>query len=197
MHGPPRTAFNYNSGNAHLLSALLTKRTGHSALELAKENLFALLGITDVRWESDPQGNSLGGRGLFLQPRDMAKVGYLYLKNGIWDGKQILPSAWIDEIRNASVDMLLMGPSDFHYANLFWTLPRKHAYMAVGFNSQIILVLPGLDIVAVTTGRAPPQFLKLIDGIAESVKSDAPLPPAPAAFSALEQGIKDLATGNP
>jgi CubicO group peptidase (beta-lactamase class C family) len=193
MSSRPRAIFNYNSGNTHLLSAILTKKTGRSAFEFAKEQLFYPLGVSDVRWESDRQGNSLGGRGLYLQPRDMAKIGYLCLHNGEWDGKQILPSTWIDEVKNASVNMHFIKGTDFHYANLFWTLPDKNAYMAVGFNSQIILVLPALDIVAVTTGRAPPRFLKLIDGIITSVKSDQPLPADSAAFFALKDSIKDAA----
>jgi CubicO group peptidase (beta-lactamase class C family) len=193
MSGRPGTVFNYNSGNTHLLSAVLTKKTGRCALEFAKEQLFEPLGISDVKWGSDPQRNSLGGGGLFLQPRDMAKIGYLCLHHGMWDGKQILPSTWVDEVKNASVDMHMAGKWNFHYANLFWTLPDKDAFMAVGFNSQIIMVLPAFDIVAVTTGRAPPRFLKLIDGITASVKSDQPLPADVAGFSALEDSIKDAA----
>ena len=72
----PGTEFNYNSGNSHLLSAILTKVTGRSALDYAREKLFGPLGIEDVLWRHDPQGISAGGAGLYLQPRDMAKIGY-------------------------------------------------------------------------------------------------------------------------
>jgi CubicO group peptidase (beta-lactamase class C family) len=76
-----------------------------SALEYAKAKLFGPLGITDVSWQHDPQGISIGGYGLSLQPRDMAKIGYLYLRNGVWEGMQLLPTAWIDKVRWATVDM--------------------------------------------------------------------------------------------
>ena len=85
MSDMPGTRFQYDSGNAHLLSAILTKVTGISAAEYAKAKLFAPLGIKEVRWGHDPQGISLGPFGLFLQPRDMAKIGYLYLRNGVWE----------------------------------------------------------------------------------------------------------------
>ena len=78
MDTAPGTSFNYNSGNSHLLSAILTRLTGRTALDFAREKLFGPLGITDVQWRHDPQGITAGGYGLYLQPRDMAKIGYLY-----------------------------------------------------------------------------------------------------------------------
>ena len=109
MAQPPGMAFEYNSGNSHLLSAIINRLTGRSALDYAKAQLFGPLGITDVFWRRDPQGVSAGGAGLYLQPRDMAKIGYLYLRNGTWDGRQIVPPAWIDAVNHASVDMRLAG----------------------------------------------------------------------------------------
>src|ERR1700722_14778926 len=75
MSNAPGSAFNYNSGNPHLLSAIITKLTGLSALDYAKAKLFGPLGINDLYWPHDPQGISVGGYGLFLLPRDMAKIG--------------------------------------------------------------------------------------------------------------------------
>src|SRR5260221_5657066 len=151
MSSAPGDAFNYNSGNTHLLSAIITKFTAMSALEYAKAKLFGPLGINDVYWRQDPQGISIGGYGLYLEPRDMAKIGYLDLRNGTWEGKQLLPSAWIDKVSHATIDMHLTP--GLRYSNLFWALPDKHVYMAVGYHGQVIMVFPELDIVAVTTGR--------------------------------------------
>ena len=86
MAAAPGTIFYYDSGNSHLLSAILTKVTGKSALDYARETLFGPLGIDDVMWRADPQGVSGGGAGLYMHPRDMAKIGYLYLRGGMWDG---------------------------------------------------------------------------------------------------------------
>ena len=82
------------SGNPYVLSALITKKTGQSAFDFAKKELFEPLGITSARWgRVDAQGVTDGEAGLFLAPHDMARVGYLYLHNGLWDGKQIIPSS--------------------------------------------------------------------------------------------------------
>ena len=142
MSSAPGDVFNYNSGNPHLLSAIITKLTGMSVLEYAKAKLFGPLGINDVYWQHDPQGISIGGYGLYLQPRDMAKIGYLYLRKGAWEGKQLLPSAWIDKVTHATVDMPPLE-LELRYSNLFWALPNKHVYMAVGYHRQVIMVFPG------------------------------------------------------
>jgi hypothetical protein len=194
MAQPPGTAFEYNSGNSHLLSAIINRLTGRSALDYAKAQLFDPLGITDVFWRRDPQGISTGGTGLYLQPRDMAKIGYLYLRNGSWDGRQIVPPAWIDAVKGASVDMRLPG---LRYANQFWVLPDRHVYSAVGFHRQLIVVMPDLDIVAVATGTRHYPSGKLIDGITDAVKSKEPLPENAAARAALDLAIAEAATERP
>lgn len=108
MTTPPGSRFYYNSGNSHLLSAIVGKVTGRSTLDYARERLFGPLGIDDVLWRVDPQGVSNGGSDLYLQPRDMAKIGYLYLRGGVWEGKQILPASWIENVRKADVDMCVL-----------------------------------------------------------------------------------------
>ena len=149
---PPGTRFYYSSGNSHLLSAILSKVTGRSANDYAREKLFGPLGIDDVQWQADPQGVSAGGAGLYLQPRDMAKIGYLWLRGGLWEGKQILPAAWIEGVRKADVDMRESWAIDLRYGRQFWVMPRRDAFMAVGNHRQLIVVMPKLDIVAVMTG---------------------------------------------
>ena len=194
MAQPPGTAFEYNSGNSHLLSAIINKLTGGRALLYARAQLFGPLGITDVFWRQDPQGISAGGAGLYLQPRDMAKIGYLYLRNGSWDGRQIVPPAWIDAVKGATVDMRLPG---LRYANQFWVQPDKHVYAAVGFHRQLIVVMPDLDIVAVATGTRHYPTIRLIDGITDAVKSSQPLPENAAARATLDRSIADAATERP
>jgi CubicO group peptidase (beta-lactamase class C family) len=86
MAGAPGISFNYNSGTWHLLSAIVARQGGTDTLEYARQKLFAPLGITDVAWGRSPQGIPVGGSQLFMQPRDMAKIGYLYLHGGQWAG---------------------------------------------------------------------------------------------------------------
>jgi CubicO group peptidase (beta-lactamase class C family) len=195
----PGTTYNYNSGNAQLLSAILTKITGRSALDYARDRLFSPLGISDVQWSSDPQGISNGGNGLSMLPRDMAKLGYLYLQNGLWDGREIISPSWIEKIRHASV---VMDVPDLLYGNLFWIAPKRDAYLAEGHNGQRIFVMPGSDMIVVTTGTGEPTPIDdpvapEMDMIAATVKSDAPLPADVAAQTLLSNKIAEVATEKP
>src|SRR4029077_14291790 len=86
MSDTPGSKFYYNSGNPYVLSALITKKTGQSAFDFAKKELFEPLGIKSAEWgRVDAQGVTDGEAGLYLSPHDMARIGYLYLHNGIWD----------------------------------------------------------------------------------------------------------------
>jgi CubicO group peptidase (beta-lactamase class C family) len=144
-------------------------------LDYAKTKLFGPLGIEDAYWREDPQGNSCGGYGLYLKPRDMAKIGYLYLRDGVWEDKQLIPPAWIDQIEHATVDMHTPWKPGLRYSNLFWALPDQHVYMAVGHHGQVIMIFPDLDIVAVTTSRGNYSFSEFVDLVTAAVKSDTEL----------------------
>jgi CubicO group peptidase (beta-lactamase class C family) len=198
MADPPGTKFYYNSGNPYVLSALITKKTGHNAFDYAKSALFEPLGITSAHWgRLDDQGVMDGESGLFLTPLDMARIGYLYLQNGLWDGKQIIPSSWVDRVRAGPVT----ATGGFHYANLWWSIPEKDAFMALGRHSQFILVLPKLDIVAVMTGTLRDDEYyspsRLIGNIARAVVSDSAVPADPIAQSLLAAAIGRAATERP
>src|SRR3984957_4376700 len=195
MSDPPGARFYYNGGNPYVLSALITRKAGRDALDFARDELFKPLGISSVRWaEADAQGVTDGESGLYLAPHDMAKLGYLYLHQGLWDGQQIIPSSWVDRVRQGPVK----ATYGLHYANLWWSLPDRDAFMALGRHSQIILVLPKLDVVAVTTGvRKDDEYFPttaLIDGIAGAVRSDASLAPDSAGQALLAASIQKAAT---
>lgn len=209
MENAPGTTFNYSGGNTHLLSAILSKATGKSAHDYAREKLFAPLGIDDVLWRHDPQGISGGGAGLYLQPRDMAKLGYLYLRNGQWEGKQILPRSWIEAVRKA--DGVIPGgwASTLRYGNQFWIMPRRDAYLMVGFHRQLVIVMPKLDIVVVATGSSrfsnssglptSPvyRFDSLVDHVEAAAKSETALPANPQAMNSLAERLRDAAREKP
>jgi hypothetical protein len=203
MAHDPGTTFDYNSGNPHLLSAILSKVTGRSARDYAEAKLFGPLGIDDVQWRSDPQHVSAGGAGLYLQPRDMARLGRLWLQDGLWQGKRLLPAGWIDHARHATVDMG-MGP-DLRYGNLFWSVPGRDVFMAVGYDRQLIVVMPKIDVVAAFTGAAryanalgvsskPGYRMGLvIDRLYAAARSEAALPEDPAGLAALAEKTKQVA----
>jgi CubicO group peptidase (beta-lactamase class C family) len=198
MSDPPGAKFYYNSGNPYVLSALITRRTGKNAWEYAKQELFGPLGISTERWkEPDAQGVTDGEAGLSLEPRDMLKIGYLYLHDGMWDGKQIIPAPWVAYAEAGKM------PATFglHYANLWWSMPEKGALTALGRHSQRILVLPKYDIVAAMTGYMPDDEYypagRLIDDIVAAVQSDSALPPDPIGQSALAASISAAANERP
>lgn len=192
-HAPGET-FYYNSGNSHLLSAIVTKLTGRSAEDFATERLFAPLGIAEHVWSKDPQGISTGGFGLALRPRDMAKIGYLHLRGGRWGSQQLLPADWIAAVNHATVTMNSKTEPGLRYANQFWALPDRNVVMAVGYHCQVIMTMPDADIVAVVTARNFCPFGKLASGISAAVKSDSALPVASEAAAALAAAVSDAAT---
>jgi len=88
----PGTHFRYNTPATYMLSAIVQKVTGQTVLEYLTPRLFEPLGIENPKWETSPQGISIGGYGLFLRTEDIAKFGQLYLQRGMWNGTQILPA---------------------------------------------------------------------------------------------------------
>ncbi len=96
MAEEPGTQFEYCNGASFLLSAIVQETTGMNALAFANEHLFGPLGIIDVQWLSNPQGITIGWSDLYLTPHDMAKIGYLYLNEGWWDGEQVVSADWVE-----------------------------------------------------------------------------------------------------
>ena len=143
----PGTVFNYCTGCSHLLSAIVQSTTGMNTRDFARAELFEPLGIADFNWETDSNGIPNGGWGLQLVPRDMAKLGYLYLHNGTWDGKQVVSAEWVKAATQKHTD----ADGNFGYGYQWWTYPSFDAYTALGLYGQTIFVIPRLNLVIVTT----------------------------------------------
>ncbi len=149
MAASPGTDFNYCSGCSHLLSAIVQETTGMKTRDYAEQYLFKPLGIADAKWETDASGIPIGGWGLQLIPRDLAKLGYLYLRNGQWDGKQIVSGQWVKR----ATEQHTRTDSDLGYGYQWWTYPSLDAYVALGRGGQTIFVIPRLDLIVVTTAE--------------------------------------------
>jgi CubicO group peptidase (beta-lactamase class C family) len=188
----PGLVFNYNSGNPHLVAVAIQRKTGRDVEAYAAEHLFAPLGIQKHRWRKDPQGIPIGGFGLYLHTADMARIGVLYLQGGQWNGQQVIPRAWVDRVFAPKVDMNLPG---YRYADYWWSIPRRKAFFASGFNSQVIMVLPELGVVAAVTGREHYPFSDLIDHLERSTRSGNPLPENAAAQATLHKAVATAASG--
>jgi len=113
----------------------------------AQKELFAPLGISSFSWDTDSKGIPIGGWGLQITPRDMAKLGYLYLHNGTWDGQQIVSAEWV----RAATQKHVGTDSQLGYGYQWWIYPSFGAYTALGRNGQTIFVVPDLKLVIVTT----------------------------------------------
>jgi CubicO group peptidase (beta-lactamase class C family) len=150
----PGERFNYSNADAMLLVALLTAATRTPALAYADHALFGPLGITDRLWQRDPQGIYFGGSELYLSPRDLAKLGYLYLNEGAWEGDQVVPADWVRQ----SIAQQVTTNEGAGYGYLWWLSKygRHTLYRAVGLGGQRIHVVPDLDLVIVTTSSLSP-----------------------------------------
>ncbi len=141
MIGEPGSQFVYCSPGMHLLSAILQKATGMTALEFARLNLFEPLGIRDVIWPADAQGFNLGWGDIHLHPHDTAKIGYLWLNHGEWEGRQIVSRAWVD----SSVKTQIKTGRDDDYGYGWWITGDEGEYAAIGRGGQRIQVWPSIN----------------------------------------------------
>jgi CubicO group peptidase (beta-lactamase class C family) len=172
----PGSTFAYSNAGSHLLSAIVADTTGQTTLAFARAKLFAPLGIhaehaflpvnsdyasraqqqayerAKVAWNTDPQGYQTGWSGLKLPARDLAKLGYLYLNGGRWDGVQVVPAGYV----RASTQRQSHPPPGgrFDGYGYQWWVTSEHghpSFVAVGYGGQFIQVIPDLDLVVVIT----------------------------------------------
>jgi CubicO group peptidase (beta-lactamase class C family) len=192
MSDEPGTKYAYNSGGMHLLSGAISQRTGRSAEELARATLFRPLGIRSWNWPRDPQNVSHGFGNLHLLPRDMAKIGWLFLEEGRWNGRQVIPAEWVAAATRAHIKTGGPGTSDYGYG---WRVPTNGSpvsFEASGRGGQQISVLKKARSVIVINGGgfSSGELMKQIFG---SLQSDSPLPENPAALARLRRAIEAAA----
>jgi CubicO group peptidase (beta-lactamase class C family) len=156
MEQDPGRVFRYSSGVSQLLSHILLKATGRPVDAYAAELLFRPIGIRSFYWKHAPDGLPDTEGGLYLTRQDLARFGYLYLHGGVWDGKRILPAAWITESLKPRVTPGGMEPSGTRYAYQWWLIPYgthgKFAATCWGYGGQFLFVVPEHDLVAVFNG---------------------------------------------
>lgn len=159
IHEPGRR-FNYSSGGSHLLLALLARR-GLDVEQFASENLFQPLGISpgQYRWSKDPEGIPNGSHGLVMKPRDMAKFGYLYLKEGGWDGRQIIDKQWVVDSTKRHISINWGGHIANHYGYQWYIQP--YGFHSMGHFGQYIFVLPNHNVVAIFTSELAKHELEV------------------------------------
>ena len=196
----PGTHFVYNSGATYMLSVIVQKLTGQPVLAYLKPRLFDPLGIEGADWEVDSNGINTGGWGLRVRTEDIAKFGQLYLQKGVWNGKRLLPEAWIADAtrgqvqsaggkRKADENDWLQG-----YGYQFWRC-RHDAYRGDGAMGQYCIVLPNEDtVIAITSETSDMQAI--LDAVWNNILpalQGAGLSADKASADPLKQKLKSLA----
>ncbi|HEX6245929.1 MAG TPA: serine hydrolase [Polyangiales bacterium] len=148
----PGTVFNYSSGDTMLVSGVLARATGMSALEFGKRELFDKIGMAPVDWWRDANGKTLTYCCVDAPSRQFAKFGLLFLERGSWNGQRIISQDWIE-------DSISPSSSFAGYGYFWWLIGRTNSalpadtYAARGVDGQHIYVVPSLDLVVVRSGH--------------------------------------------
>ncbi|MDE2134646.1 MAG: serine hydrolase [Alphaproteobacteria bacterium] len=129
----PGTTFVYTSAASYMLSAILTKATGETLHDYLKPRLLEPLGIIGEHWDIGPDGINPGGNGLTCKTADILKFGVLHAQKGIWNGKRLLPQAWIETVTRPH------GGNDYGY---HWVTDKGGSYRALGVFVQMVMVFP-------------------------------------------------------
>jgi CubicO group peptidase (beta-lactamase class C family) len=151
----PGSFFSYSSGTSNLVSAMLSQElgAGDPVEAFLRERLFAPIGIRSASLRFDEAGTWIGSSFVFATARDFARFGLLYLRDGVWAGRRVLPAGWVDRGRRLSDP----APNEaFSYGAHWWVVPGSlGSFQAQGYNGQRIAIVPGLDLIVVRLGVTP------------------------------------------
>jgi CubicO group peptidase (beta-lactamase class C family) len=152
----PGTCFEYDSGCSNILAYLIERLSGEQMVDYLQPRLFDPLGIPKPEWIVTADGVNRGGGGAFLTPRQMAKLGYLYLREGWWEDERLLGLRWVTRstmeqssgYSHLSGANIGTGPYGYHW----WVAEQTgyRAFSALGYGGQMIYVVPALDLVVVS-----------------------------------------------
>lgn len=152
MAAEPGTSWGYNSGASVLMGAIVAKATGRTVAEYAREHLFDPLGITSFHWKATPIGEQDTEGGLYLRTEDLAKLGWLYLNGGNWNGRQVVPRSWVEQSLAANP----VGPANprVGYGFQWWLYPDpveqgRALPSGSGYGGQFPMLFPGDSMVVV------------------------------------------------
>jgi CubicO group peptidase (beta-lactamase class C family) len=169
---PPDTIWNYNGGGTDLLGNIIERVSGRPFAEFAREALFEPLRVSDWEWKKYENGKVSSAAGLRLRPRDAAKIGRLVLDRGAWDGRQIVPAAWLAQSVAPRFKAIGYFGGLFFYGYQWWlgrTLSGDKEVKwiaAMGLGGQRIFIVPDLDLVVATTSglyTSPRQGVAALD----------------------------------
>jgi CubicO group peptidase (beta-lactamase class C family) len=186
MSAEPGSRYAYCSCNNHLLSAIISARTGGSALAFARQHLFAPLGIKDAVWPADPRGRSHGWGDLHLHPRDLAKIASLFLHRGRWNGRQIVSERWVEQ--SIAPHVAIRDGVGYGYSWWINTTRQPPVFEAVGRGGQRAAAVPDKDLVVVFNSGGV-NTDELAPFIFKAIRADGPLPPNTSGADRLRRAL--------
>lgn len=148
----PGTRFNYSSGTSNIVARILTEAVAPTDVtSFLRERLFDPIGMRNAEARVDDAGTFVGSSYVYAPAREMAKFGLLYLRDGVWDGKRILPAGWVDHARRQRS----WDPVDnVGYGAHWWTTDDElGTFRAAGYEGQAIVICPAHDLVIVRLGK--------------------------------------------
>lgn len=168
----PASTFRYSSATSFMLSAIITRTTGDNVRAYLQPRLFEPLGIEDLAWDMGPENINPGGNGISARTGDLLKLAILHLQGGEWDGRRVLPAAWVKDATTPKRG----NPYGYHW----WAGPRGSFY-AYGVFGQFAFVFPEHDAIVVTTAATPygEETLRSLVWSHFPAAFDAPLPADP------------------
>lgn len=196
----PGTQFDYKSMNTYVLACIIKKKTGLGVMEYLTPRLFEPLGFKHTAWEKSPTGIEKGGWGLYVHLEDAAKLGLLYLQNGMWttngEQKRLLSEAWINDATSVHSE----SSKNEEYGYQIWVNSKNSTYMFNGMFGQYVLMSPRKNmIIAVNAGAAnlftESETKQAIDDFLAEIKSDAPLEADNAAYVNFQFTLNRLEYG--
>ena len=159
MVATPGTVYVYNTAATNAIGQAVENATGMPLADFANLNLFYPMQINDAIWATTPSGLPVGGSGLFLKSRDLAKFGQLYIDNGVWQGRQLVSPEWIADSVTRHVDISSWASFSQGYGYQWWLGDFFHdaqpvdTWMTSGYGGQYIFAIPSLDLVVAFTGH--------------------------------------------
>ena len=160
LEHPPDTVSNYSSGTSNIISAIVKRivGAGDEYLAFLRRELFEPIGMTTAEPKLDASGTWIGSSYCDATPRDFARFGLLYMRDGVWDGNRILPGGWVDYARTPAPAQP-RDVTDRGYGAHWWLLRDDDhgSFFASGYVGQMIMVVPGLDLIVVRNGNTPTE----------------------------------------
>jgi CubicO group peptidase (beta-lactamase class C family) len=191
LEAPPDQKWSYSSGTANIIARIVryeAEKTTPDYYRFMREALFDRIGMTSMVIEPDPSGTFVGSSYAVATVRDWARFGLLYLQDGVWDGKRVLPEGWV----TYSTTPTPKAPKG-EYGALFWlnagapgnpgNRPLPHApvetYYADGYQGQRVIVIPSKKLVLVRFGATTPSSAwdtdAFIAGVIQALPEKAPM----------------------